>query len=151
MIRPAKNSDIPAILTLGERLHQESVYAHISFDRVKVRALMESLIAGGGVVFVTEKDGVIVGGLAGGITTHWFSEEKIAFDYSFFVAPEHRQGITAFRLLKAFSEWARIKGATEIRMGITTGINVEGTARFYRAAGFSDAGILLCKEVQRGS
>ncbi|WP_368913500.1 N-acetyltransferase family protein [Mixta calida] len=150
MIRPANVNDIPCIIALGQQLHAESSYSHLPYNVEKVAALMEQLIQGAGVVFVAEKDGEVVGGIAGAITEHWFCDVRLAFDYSFFIAPEQRHGITALRLLRAFTEWSKIRGASEIRMGITTAINVGGTSRLYRAAGFSDAGVLFCKGLEHG-
>lgn len=150
MVRPANVQDIPVIVTLGEQLHHASAYAGLPYCPHKVSALMQHLIHGGGVVFVAERQSKVIGGLAGAVTEHWFSTAKLAFDYSFFITPSHRHGITAMKLLSAFSEWARLKGATEIRMGITTQINPAATARLYRAAGFTNAGILLRKGVGDG-
>lgn len=147
MIRPARFEDIPRLVELGTMLHQQSSYADMPFDRVKVAGFLASLIGGAGVLFVEDRDGVVIGGLAGGITEQWFSSEKVAFDYSFFIEPSHRGGITAIALIKAFIAWARIKGAARITMGITTGINVEATSKFYRRLGFKDVGPLFSMEV----
>lgn len=147
MIRPATLADTMRIVEIGEALHQESVYRSIPYSRDKVIGLMRSLIQGAGVVFVAEKDGQIVGGIAGGVTFHWFSDELTGFEYSFFVLPEHRHGLVAMKLLLAMKAWCAAKGAKSLRIGITTGINVEGTARFYRHMGFRDAGNLFEMEL----
>lgn len=148
MIRPATLSDIPRIVDLGEMLHAESEYRSIPFSRSKVAKLMTALIVRDGVVFLAEKDGVVIGGIAGGVTEHWFSDtELVGFEYSFFLEPSGRHGITAARLIRAFKAWCKAKGAKQARMGITTGINVEGTAKFYRSQGFVDAGLLFTVEL----
>jgi GNAT superfamily N-acetyltransferase len=147
MIRPAKLSDVPRIVEVGAVLHHDSTYSAMQFNRAKVAALMESLINGQGVVFVAERDGVVVGGIAGGVTAHWFSDELTGFEYSFFVLPEARHGLIAMKLLLAMKAWCKAKGAKTLRIGITTGINVEGTARFYRHMGFHDAGNLFQGEL----
>lgn len=143
MIRPATLADVPRIVEIGQDLHTESAYRAISYNPSKVGTLMRSLINGGGVVFVAEKAGQVVGGIAGGVTEHWFSNELTGFEYSFFVLPEHRHGLVAMKLLLAMKAWCKAKGARTLRIGITTGINVEGTARFYRHMGFRDAGQLF--------
>ena len=147
MIRPAQLADVARIAEIGEALHQESTYRAIPYSREKVVGLMRSLIQGDGVVFVAEKNGQIVGGIAGGVTAHWFSDELTGFEYSFFVLPEHRHGLVAMKLLLAMKAWCTAKGAKTLRIGITTGINVEGTARFYRHMGFRDAGNLFEMEL----
>lgn len=147
MIAAAKLEDVIRIVDLGEMLHQESTYRDIPYSRQKVAALMTKLIAEDGVVFVSKKDGVVVGGIAGGVTPYWFSDELVGYEYSFFLEPGSRHGISALKLINAFKAWCKARGAKRLRMGITTGINADGTARFYRMAGFSDAGALFETEL----
>ena len=146
-IEVATLDDVPQISELGQLLHDTSSYAGIPYSRAKVDALMASLISGGGVVFVVRRDGQIMGGIAGGVTEHWFSDEKLGFEYSFFLHPEARGGFTALKIIAAFKTWCQLRGAKTVRMGITTGINEEGTAKLYRFAGFKDAGQLFKLEV----
>lgn len=151
MIRPATIEDIPRIVELGNMLHQESRYAAISFSEEKVAALMKHLIQVDGVVFVAEVDGEIVGGIAGGVTEFWFSTEKQAFDYSFFLAPDARHGMQAVRLMVAFESWAKLRGARQVDMGITTDIHVDKSARLYTGMGYKDCGKLFVKEIDYGN
>lgn len=147
MIRTATHDDVPRILELGRLLHATSAYSALPFDEQKVGALMHSLIDGAGVVFVSEVDGVVIGGLAGGVTEFWFCSEKIAFDFSFFIHPDYRGGMSAPRLISTFSDWAKRIGARELHMGITTGINTEAVARLYEKMGMTLVGPLFKKEV----
>lgn len=147
MIRAARHSDIPRIIELGTILHQTTDYAALDFDADKVGNFMSHLIAGAGVVFVSEINGVVVGGMAGGIVDQWFNNDLIAYDYSIFVEPGRRNGVIAMRLVRAFEEWARLKGAKQIHMGIGTGVNVEGTSRLYESLGLKHFGPLFIKEL----
>ena len=154
IVRPARLEDVDEIIDLGELLHGESGYSRLPFDRDKVGALICGLISEvDGVVFVAESDGRIIGGIAGGITEYWFCSVRHAFDFSFFVHPDHRGGSAAFRLLCAFERWAKDAGAVEIDIGITTGIHEEKTQRFYEKMGFVQSGRLFGKilEVGHGS
>lgn len=147
MIRAARHSDIPRIIELGTILHATSSYSSMAFCPDKVAGFMAFLIDGGGVVFVAEVYGVVVGGMAGGVTDQWFSNDLIAYDYSIFVEPGRRNGIIAMRLIRAFEEWARIMGAKQLHMGIGTSVNVEGTTRLYQSLGLNHYGPLLMKEL----
>lgn len=147
MIRPATHDDVPRLIDLGAMLHQTSTYAATSFIPEKAASFLHALIDGAGVIFVAEVGGEVVGGFAGAVTEQWFSDDLLAYDYSFFLDPSTRSGITATRLLITFIEWARIKGAKRIQIGITTGIHVSGTSDFYRSHGFSDAGLFFSKEL----
>lgn len=143
--------DAPEIARLGQLLHEASSYAHIPYRMEKVEDLMRNLANGAGVVFVVRRGGEIVGGIAGAVTEHWFSDELHGFEFSFFLRPDARSGITAGRLLNAFTTWCGMRGAKQVRVGITTGINEERTGEFYRAIGFEPAGALFKMEVSNGN
>lgn len=147
MIRVATESDIHRIVELGEMLHQESdEYRDIEYDRLKVAETMLALIRAEGVIFLYESGGEVLGGIAGGMSEFWFSRERIAGDFSLFVHPDHRHGMIAVKLSLAFHNWARLMGARRVQMGITTGINTEGTARLYQSLGMKKVGILFQKD-----
>ena len=150
-VEVATSEDAPEIARLGLLLHESSSYAAIPYRIEKVEDLMRNLTSGGGVVFVVRRDGEIVGGIAGAVTAHWFSDELHGFEFSFFLRPDARSGITAGRLINAFTTWCGLRGAKQVRVGITTGINEERTGEFYRAIGFDPAGSLFKMEVSNGS
>lgn len=146
-VEAATADDAAEIAALGQLLHDTSSYAAIPYRAEKVEALMRNLANGAGAVFVVRRDGAIVGGIAGGVTEHWFSDQLLGFEYSFFIEPTARNGFVAIKLIAAFKTWCKQRGAKSVRMGITTGINEEGTAAFYRHIGFQDAGVLFQVEV----
>lgn len=139
--------DVPRLVEMGRLLHDTSSYAAIPFNEEKVADLLSGLISGTGAVFVTRKDGRIIGAIAGAVGAHWFSDELHGFEFSFFIDPEARNGFTALRLMNAFTRWCALRGAKSVRMGVTTGIHHESTAALYRLAGFKNAGVLLSLEV----
>lgn len=148
MIRAATTADIPALLELGDVLHQESPrYRHRLFDRNKVAAHFQACIDGAGVLFVATHGERIIGGFCGGIAESWYGGGKTAFDYSFMVHPDYRGGATALRLYRAFEIWAQSMGADVIQVGITTDVRVAQTTRFYHKLGLHDAGVMFEKEI----
>lgn len=147
MIRPAKHSDVPRLIELGTLLHATTSYSTMSFCPDKSAAFLHELINGQGVVFVAEVRGEVVGGMAGAVTDQWFSNDLIAYDYSLFVEPSRRNGVIAVRLIQTFREWAKLKGAKQIYMGIGTGVSVEGTTRLYESQGLRNIGPLLMMEI----
>lgn len=149
MIRPATHADIPRLVELGAIMHVTTSYKDRVYLPEKTGAFIGSLIDGLGVMFVSEVDGVLVGGLAGAVTEQWFNNDLIAYEYCLFVEPSRRQGLIAVRLVLAFQEWARLKGAKEIHMGVTTGVNTNGTARLYARLGFKYDGPLMKMEVSQ--
>lgn len=150
-IRPATVEDITEIVELGAVLHETSVYRRLPFDKKKVDDLMTAIIGSEyGVVFVAETDSRIIGGIAGGIAEWWFCDVLHAFDYSFFVHSDYRGTSAALRLFMAFEEWAKIKGADEIDVGITTGIHEDKTQRFFEKMGLVQTGRTFGKVLEVG-
>lgn len=151
MIRVATLEDVPSLVELGKLLHDTSSYSALGYDPEKVERQVQALINGAGGVFVADRDSKVIGFIGGALTEHWFSGDKVAFDYSFFVHPHYRHGVIAVRLIRAFETWAVNNGARQIRMGVTTAINIEGTSRLFKAMGFDEAGALFSKEVGYGN
>lgn len=149
-VEVATPDDAAELAQLGALLHGESSYASVPYSPAKVEALMRTLAGGAGVVFIVRRDGEIVGGIAGAVSEHWFSDELQGYEYSFFLRPDARHGTTAGRLLNAFTTWCAKRGARQVRIGITTGIHEERTGKFYRAVGFQPAGSLFKMEVSDG-
>lgn len=147
MIEVGKIEDVGRMVELGRMMHAESSYRDIPYSREKVFALLTRLMLSDGVVFVSRQNGEIVGGIAGGVTEHWFSEEKVGYEHALFMAPSARHGIAAVRLLRALKTWCASQGAKTLRLGITTGVHVEATARLYRSQGAQDAGLFFVMEI----
>lgn len=149
MIEVATIEDVPRLVDLGAVMHAESPrFREQPFSRVKVAQTLVGLIQGRGVVFVARRDGQIVGGMAGGVAPNWFNDELQGFELAVFLAPEARHGLTAMRLVRAFFLWCRARGARHVRMGITTGVHTDSTARFYRALGMQDAGVFFDMDLE---
>lgn len=147
-VRTATEADIPAILEMGRDLHAESPrYRSSTYRPDKVEALARTVIPGGGTL-IAEKDGTIIGMLAGYVAEQWFSDYKVATDFTFYIKPEHRKtGRAALKLVRAFEEWAIVQGAREIMPGISTQIDIEGTTRFFEKLGYAVYGNALIKKV----
>jgi GNAT superfamily N-acetyltransferase len=138
-IRDATEQDLDAIVELGLEMHAESSYRDLRFDPGKVRSFMSGLIVTQ-YVRVYEKDGQLLGGMAGLITPTWFSDDLSATDIALMVSKEHRGSLIAVRLIKDFVRWATDRGATQIRPGVTTGAVGDAGARLYEALGFEAVG-----------
>ncbi|HFS8941461.1 TPA: N-acetyltransferase family protein [Enterobacter roggenkampii] len=149
MVRNATAGDIPALIELGARMYIESRYSQNSpFDEEKCADLARNIIASpAGCVLVAEKEGAVIGWMAGGIAEQWFSHQLMAFEYGLFVAPEHRGSTAGPRLAKAFITWAKEHGAVLINMGITTGVHEERTGEMYSRLGLKRSGLLYSMEV----
>lgn len=145
MIRPADLTDLPALLDIGEAMATESPrFFRMRFNRTQLADNLKKLIAEDwGFVHVCDGERGITGVMVAAITPHWFSSDLIASDLALFVRPEARGTMTAARLIKAYTTWARERGATLLQAGVTTGVHTEETARLYEHMGYRRCGVIL--------
>lgn len=144
------------MLVMGRALHAESLpYSRLSFSASKVETLIRNALSSTlasapvGGVFVAEKAGKLVGMMGGFIYSPFFSEDRIASDYTFYVVPEQRRrGRAAVGLIRAFEQWAFDSGAVEITPGTSTLIGAESTANFYKKLGYENRGYLFGKRIR---
>lgn len=141
MIRRATPADIPRMIDLGAAMHEESRYARLGYKPSKVAAMLQVVIERG-IALVAERDGQIIGGFAGIVEPHWFSDDLIATDLALFIEPGKRGGIAAARLIDAFLAFARERGAIMTDILINTGVRHEDTARLFERLGGKAAGLI---------
>ncbi|AQW32713.1 N-acetyltransferase family protein [Ralstonia syzygii subsp. celebesensis] len=137
-IRIATAEDVPRIVELGAEMHAESPrWSRIPFNPVRAAGTMGDVITSpDGVAFLYERDGVVVGGIAGTLQPHWACDASLAHETAFFVDREHRGGMAATRLICALVAWGRIKGAAWLHAGTSTGLDPEMVAQLYERLGF---------------
>lgn len=138
-IRVANLDDLPRILDLGEQLHKESPrWSRLSFNRGKAEAFMRLLLTDPrGVIFVAEREGAVVGGIAGFAEPHWSSDDIVAQEVSFFMASDARGSMAPTRLICALRAWGEMRGAKWLHAGTSTGLDPERTAGLYERLGFT--------------
>lgn len=147
MIRLARESDVQRMVELGARMHAESKFRAYSFDPSKLAGTIRELLASG-IALVAEVDGLVVGGFLGHLVPHYFGHDLAAYDLALFLAPEHRAGTVAMRLIKAYIAEAKKKGAAEVAIANSTGVQKERIARLFESAGFSHDGYVFSMNVK---
>ena len=142
IIRPVKYEDIDEIIEMGARMHEESAYAFLPFDRDKVRHLITTYADNPDTRcgLVAEESNTLVGMFGGYLTNYFFCNEKLACDILLFVDQKYRGSSAAVRLIRAFRDWAAVRGAREVCLGVSTDINTERTGKFYERMGFTCVG-----------
>lgn len=144
MIRQATVDDIPRVVEMGRRLNQESSYQHVEYSPERVAETCKVMISAGFFV-VAEKEGHVVGAMMGDVYTPWYSTDKLGLDYTFYVEPEHRNGLMAVKMVKMFEEWCIGMGAKQIRPGVGTGN--PSAVRLYNALGYKQVGAWFLKDI----
>lgn len=144
-VQSAGIEDIPALISLGCRMREESA---IPFPPVDEKATREALIelGSGYHVSIAEQDGEPCGFIAGAVSRFVFSTDFYIVHDIFYVRPESRGSRAAFLLVNAFCDWGRGIGARHAMIGVHTGLRPEVTGRFYEKLGFRFIGGNYLKE-----
>jgi hypothetical protein len=117
MIRDAIDSDQEAIATMYRQFMAFTPYSHVLMATDdEITATIQHFIRHAKVL-VAEIDGTITGLICAVLSPAWYApSHTIATELAWWVAPEHRKGTTAIRLIQAFEQWAKDSGASMISM-----------------------------------
>lgn len=146
-VRFATIRDIPDCLELGFQVQKSTRLSRFAYERTVVEKNLRNMIVVGQkkrrshcLLLVEDGNGLLIGGLIGCIDTHLFSHRPVANMIAYGVRPGHRMTGAAVRLMKAFIEWAKRRGAYEVNVIVNSGINIERNDRFMKKMGFSKTG-----------
>lgn len=148
-IRRATRWDIPQLVALAGDAFSEARYARYPFSADKARQIVHMAQDSDNIfVFVAvDADDRPVGFLAALITEHYFADMIYATNIALYVSPEARGSRAAFKLVREFERVARAKGAAEILLGVTSGVQAQRTVEFYNRLGFQTVGALTVKYI----
>ena len=141
-LRRATADDIEEGMELGRRMHEESQFAFLPFDREKVRRYLGHILSNSEhyCVFVVEHEGRLIGLLVGQVMEYFFCREPLCDDVLLFVDRDQRGSVASLALVRAYLEWSRSKGAREARVAVSTGIDIDRTGAFLQRLGFRRVG-----------
>lgn len=140
MIRRATVGDIPRMVELGERFHNESHYAQngVTYSHEKMAASLGEMVgANSCVVLVAERDGETIGGAAAIANAPYMTVDVVATEIFWWMLPSERGHMDGIRLLMALENWAKNVGAkafSMISLGAIEGGMVE---RIYQRLGYT--------------
>lgn len=149
MIREANIKDFNKIESMARAFYNESKYGEIynvDIDEDSLISFTISFIHDSDKVILFDEDGK---GMIWGILVPWFFNTKhmLAQEMAWYVKPEHRNGFTAMRLLKAFEQWAKDKGAKIFVMGSLSELNGDRVGKFYEKNGMKPVESMYGKEL----
>lgn len=141
IIRTATTCDVPEILRIGRRLHDESEYGVLRFDPKKTRAAISFMVQDDNHgTFVAEDGHKLVGMICCECESPYFSSEKVAGEHMVYVVPESRGSVAFYRLVAMATEWAVSKGAKILYFRTSSGIEKEKVDNIYRRLDFNMVG-----------
>lgn len=148
IIRRATEADLPIMIELGAKMHEESVYSRFDYDPDKLLANGRDWLKFPDLYFLAvaeDNTGQVIGMYAGFISEYYFGRDLCAYDLLLFVDPSRRGGMAAVMLIKAFEEWAWSLGAKEVCPGTTTMVAPERTSRLFHHLGYTVVGSIFKK------
>lgn len=131
MIRQATKYDKTEIIDLMKCFRAESPVEEIygENDETHWNLLLDNLFAGAGAVFIEERKGLLMCMV---LPTIWSSKVYGLHELAWYVKPEFRNGMTGYKLLKAYIEFGnslkqqnRIKFFTLSKLPQTPSMNYE--------------------------
>lgn len=118
MIRKANKFDIDGIIEMLIHYRENSSLNALRFanDRQYIEQMLSNILAGAGVIFVSEKDGILIGMLiAAKFPNIWNPQVMQCSEIAYWVEPEYRGGTSAYRLLAAYVlECEQLKKSNQI-------------------------------------
>lgn len=143
-VRMAEKADQQALIALALENRQEMVHAPVPVSMARVEQTFSGLFEhnpGSHVVLLVHTDaGDLVGLLIGCVERYFYSDALQAQLIQWYVKKAFRGTSAAPRLVKAFVAWARSRGAHDVFMGISSGLNVHLTHRLMLRLGFAYLG-----------
>lgn len=146
-VRDAENWEVFRLVEITEKVLQESVYSHIIYDKEKsANYIMDGILKRPGTFLrvIVDDANVIAGGIFCVCEEMLFSHDKVAYDITIMVDEEHRGRCIKqlVQIIDEYKEWATAQGAKLIKMGVSSGINIDKASQFFEAMGFERVGAM---------
>lgn len=105
MIRQANKFDIKVIIELLKQYRETAPLDVLknADDEEYITQLLSGLLAGSGIIFLAEKDDLVIGMLIAAIIPNiWNPKARQCSEVAYWVNPEYRGGTAAYRLIAAY-------------------------------------------------
>ena len=144
-IRLARAPDVEQLLDIGEEVFADGHPALVrGFERDKSRKYMEWLLTtSSAFCLVAEKDGLILGGLAGLILPDFFSPDVVGSEIFFGVRAQHRSIALAHDMIRVFTQVCFELGATTVRFNPSTDPKWSRYRAFLAKMGFVERAVTM--------
>jgi hypothetical protein len=130
-----QETDLLDVLILAKEFSKEAPNSHKWNPEKTKNFLLSALQNTNMEVFVSDKDGDINGAIVCLVTEMYMSNTVVASDLAWFVSKDSRGDSSSIRLLKAFEEWGRSRGADYLGMADIEGIS--NLSKLYSRMGYS--------------
>jgi hypothetical protein len=145
VIRLAQPDDVEQLLDIGDEVFADGHPALIrGFERDKARKYVEWLLhQNSAFCLVAEKDGLILGGLAGIMLPDFFSTEVAGNEMFFGIRESHRSIALAHDMIRVFVQVCFELGATNVRFNPSTDPKWSRYRGFLAKMGFVERAVTM--------
>lgn len=147
-VRDAVDTETFDITDICERvLHEAPTYSRMRFDRAKVANYIYGAImkqSGWFLRVIADENNRVIGGICCQCIESMNGPDKVAFDVTIMLDEEHRGRCLKeiIQLINDYKEWALAEGAVVIKMGVSSGINMDKASVFFETLGFKRIGAM---------
>lgn len=152
-VRDITPADVEALIPMARLMHDESpVFRPYPFHEHVMRGWFYGAIEKPNIFFcaLTEKDGVITGGMLACAMPMLFSETRMAAELGLYVYEKYRGSRAGLLLVRHYEAWAKSQNCLTSDTGVLAGINNEVAISFYERMGYEVIGTMMRKELGNG-
>ena len=149
VIRELQPGDEIPLIQLGREMWEESEnFSRHPLNEEKLKQLAMVVHTSDFLsCFVADSDVGPQGIWVGCVQPLWYSNDLSVSDIVFYVRKKYRGSSAALRLLKSAENWSREVGATEINIGLSSGIDTERTTCFFNKLSYVYKAVQMTKEI----
>lgn len=147
-VRKAVETEVFEIAAICEAVLKESpTYTFLKFDEmVAANCIYGAIVEQQGWwlrVIVDDRD-KIVGGMCCYCGDSGYGPDKVAYDITIMIDEEHRGKCLKelIQLVSDYKTWALAEGAKVIKIGVSSGINMDKASIFFESLGFKRIGAM---------
>ena len=144
-IRQATAHDLSEIITLLERMHEESPIAAPPIHYPKLVAVLNDAMTNFLCAVAENQDGKLIGCAAAVMTEWFFSLETYVGDIFIYVLPAHRNSNAGTKLMRTIIRYAE-QQERPLVTGPTSGLDVDRKEKFYGSHGLKKMGALFASD-----
>lgn len=138
---------VPITVAVAFEMHREGRYKDVPFEPLVFENYLRIMLRSEdfkGFVYVAD-DGGVAGILLGYISPFEFSPMKRSTDLGFFVVPPYRGTPAAFRLERAYSDWAKARGVLQNHIYLSCSNGYDKAEQFFEKVGYVRIGASFAK------
>jgi len=137
VIKEATHNDIAQLASWMKDGFEESVFSkHVDWDTESaVKHFVDFIEDDNKVIFMSDNGAFCVY-----VNSPYFSKDDLLMESGFYVTPEKRGSLEAYRLFKKAKKWGKDRGVKGFWFGSSSGIEIGNSEKFYNGMGIPTIG-----------